>query len=336
MPDSTTNGDAGAAANWEAQVQLDGLKMPTRIGVCINYGTHIWYQVQEKNERALAAQLGFALDAVDAHMDADMQQTQVQRFLAEGVDALIYSAADASRAPEMLAPARAAGVPVITESIWVDTSAVAANAMINEYRGGEKIGRVTGERLKARGLTAARVLDVTVPWMVEGVQRSDGFLDGLRMVIPHVESVRVDGRADVEISAKVTTEALQTGDRFDVLFGVDDESAIGGRKAYERLGIPLDDLVICSFGFSGPQAYDWLTQGVYHVVCAMFPEYQAHLLVHAAIYAYNGKSLPRHLIAPSIAMTVENLPGFYTKTPEGMRLNVDAVKAISTAGEERG
>lgn len=59
------------------------------------------------------------------------------------------------------------------------------------------------------------------------------------------------------------------------------------------------------------------------------------MLVHAAIYAYNSKALPRHLIAPSAAMTVETLPGFYTKTPQGLRLNVDAVKAISTAGEER-
>lgn len=135
----------------------------------------------------------------------------------------------------------------------MDTPAVAANAMINEYRGGEKIGRVTGERLKVRGLTAARVLDVTVPWMVEGVQRSDGFLDGLRQIIPQVENVRVDGRADIETSAAAATQVLQNGDRFDVLFGVDDESAIGGRKAYERLGIPLDDLVTCSFGFSGPR-----------------------------------------------------------------------------------
>ncbi len=330
-----TSSESETLANWEAQARLDGLEIPKRLGVCINYGAHIWYQVQAANERILAEQLGFAVEIVDANMNADVQQGQVQQFLASGIDALIYSAADANRAPEMLAPLHAAGIPVVTESIWVESPAVATNAMINEYRGGVKVGRAAGERLRARSLSSISVLDVTVPWMTEGVQRSDGFLDGLRQIIPDVTSVRVDGRADIETSAAAATQALQQGGPFDVLFGVDDESAIGGRKAFERLGMPMDDLVICSFGFSGPQAYDWLTDGTYHIVCAMFPEYQARMLVHAAVYAFNRRPLPRHLVAPCIAITSETLPRFYTKAADGLRLLVEAVKAIPTAGEAR-
>jgi ABC-type sugar transport system substrate-binding protein len=118
-----------------------------------------------------------------------------------------------------------------------------------------------------------------------------------------------------------------------MIFGVDDESAIGARHAYEQLQIPLDNVCICSFGFSGQQAYDWLNNGIYHIVCAMFPEYQARMLVHAAIYAYNRRQLPHHLVGPCTALTADELPRYYTRTAEGVQLHVDAVKAISTDGE---
>jgi ribose transport system substrate-binding protein len=333
MVDVTT----GNGANWEARANLVGLKLPRRIGVCVNFGSHIWYHVQNENERNVAQQLGFALDVVNADMESARQASQVEQFVAEGVDALIFSAVDASQAPAILEPAHRNGIPVITESIWVESPAVAANAMINEYVGGVKVGRAAGVWLRSREREHGpiKVLDVTVPWLDEGVQRSDGFLAGLRESIPEVESVRLDGRADIATAAQVTSEALHRDSSFTLVFGVDDESAIGARKAYEQFHIPLDNVLICSFGFSGAQAYDWLANGVYQIVCAMFPEYQAHMLVHAAIYAYNHRSLPHHLVAPCIALTADALPRYYTRTPSGVTLHVDAVKEISTEGEER-
>ena len=327
--------DRAGAANWEAQVSLDGFALPTRIGVCINYGAHIWYQLQSSAERDLATQLGIALEAVDANMDGERQTEQIARFLEQGIDVLIYSTAHPARAPSMLETVHAAGIPVITESLWVDSPAVAANVMINDYRGGQKIGRSAAAwRTKTSITGPIKVLDVTAPWLKEGLQRSDGFLAGLRESCPEIESVRVDGRADIEISATVAEEVLRKDQAFNIIFGVDDESAIGGRLAFERLHLPLENVLICSFGFSGPQAFDWLKNGVYHIVCAMFPEYQARMLVHAAIYAYNRRPLPRHIVGPCVALTAADLAHYYTRTANGTVLNLDAVRKIPTFGED--
>jgi ribose transport system substrate-binding protein len=327
--------DRAGAANWEAQVSLDGLALPTRIGVCINYGAHIWYQLQSSAERDLAMQVGITLDAVDANMDGEKQIKQIEQFLEQGIDVLIYSTADPARAPSMLETVHAAGIPVITESLWVNSPAVAANVMINDYRGGQKIGRTAAAWMKTSFTDPIiKVLDVTAPWLEEGLQRSDGFLAGLRESYPDIESVRVDGRADIEISAAVAEEVLRDDPTFNIIFGVDDESAIGGRLAFERLHLPLEKVLICSFGFSGPQAFDWLKNGIYHIVCAMFPEYQARMLVHAAIYAYNRRPLPRHLVGPCVALTAADLAHYYTRTPSGTVLNFDAVRKIATFGEE--
>jgi len=105
-------------ANWEARISMDGLALPRRIGVCINYGAHIWYQMQSANERTLAAELGIGLEAVDANMNAERQTEQVKEFIGQGIDALIYSAAEPAKAPSMLEAVHAADIPVITESLW--------------------------------------------------------------------------------------------------------------------------------------------------------------------------------------------------------------------------
>jgi ribose transport system substrate-binding protein len=321
-------------ANWEAQNNIDGLALPRRIGVCINYGAHIWYKLQASAERQLAEQLGIALEAVDANMDGKRQAEQIKKFLNQGIDVLIYSAADPAMAPSMLEIVHAAGIPVITESLWVESPAVKASVMINDYMGGQKVGRSAAAWIKDSMTGPIKVLDVAAPWLEEGLQRSDGFMAGLRESFPEAESVRVDGRADIEISAAVAAEVLRRDPTFNVIFGVDDESAIGGRLAYERLGLPLDKVLICSFGFSGPQAYDWLKHGTYHIVCAMFPEYQARMLVHAAIQAFNRRKLPRHLVGPCIALRATDLPNYYTRTVDQTVLNFDSVKVLSTFGEE--
>lgn len=333
MTDTPVHTSSASAANWEVQVDLTGLRMPRRIGVCINYGAHIWYQLQREHEQQLGTELGIEVEVVDAGMDVALQARQVADFRQQGVDALIYSAVDPAQAPAMLEPFQAAEVPVITESVWVDSPAVAANVMINDFQGGVKIGRLAAARIQAEGLTTLKVLDVTAPWLAEGLQRSDGFLAGLREGVPNVVTRRLDGRADIKTSAAVVAEVLREDPSFHCIFGVDDESAIGARQAYEQLQLPLDRVLISSFGFSGQQAYDWLVQGVYQIVCAMFPEYQARMLIHAAIFACNHLALPLHLVGPCVALTAETLPQYYTLTPTGPLLNLAAVRSISTEGE---
>jgi ribose transport system substrate-binding protein len=318
---------------WEAGVSLEGLVLPRRIGVSINYGAHIWYQVMGATEQELGKELGIEVLVENADMDVARQGRQVEQLLHAGAEALIYSAVEPARSGPMLDHALNAGIPVIAESIWLDHPAVVGTVMINDYSGGRKVGRAAGRRLAERGVGQARVLDVTAPWLAEGLRRSDGFLAGLREFFPDLHTVRRDGRADIETSARVAAEVLSDDPSYNVVFGVDDESAIGARQAYQQLGIPPADLLICSFGFSGLQAYEWLKTGTYQIVCAMFPEYQARMLLYAAIYAYNHRSLPRHLVAPCVALTAEGLPDYYTRHSTGLQLNVEAVRRISTSGE---
>ncbi|MCP4165057.1 MAG: hypothetical protein GY759_04075 [Chloroflexi bacterium] len=60
----------------------------------------------------------------------------------------------------------------------------------------------------------------------------------------------------------------------------------------------------------------------------MFPEYQGRLLIDAAIAAYNGLELPAHVQAPSLPMTADLLPDYYTLEGDTWVPNFDAMAAI--------
>jgi len=74
--------------------------------------------------------------------------------------------------------------------------------------------------------------------------------------------------------------------------------------------------------------------GPYKLSAAMFPEYQGRLLIDAAVMALNGVKLPEHVVAPTLAMTKELLPNYYTKEGDEWVINFDTVAKISTEGEK--
>ena len=50
--------------------------------------------------------------------------------------------------------------------------------------------------------------------------------------------------------------------------------------------------------------------------------------------AFNHAELPKHIVAPTLAMTKELLPNYYTKEGDKWVINFDAVGKISTEGEK--
>src|SRR3712207_3022257 len=92
-----------------------------------------------------------------------------------------------------------------------------------------------------------------------------------------------------------------------VIFGINDDSALGGLQAFESQGGDTSQLLVVGFGCEGNACKDALMEGgPYKVSAAMFPEYQGRLIIDAGVAALNGVELPAHIVAPTLAMTAEN------------------------------
>ncbi len=180
------------------------------------------------------------------------------------------------------------------------------------------------------------MLDVGLPALTTTVNRSKGFADGLTSVLPDAEVVAsVDGKGLKDEAVKVANDALTANPDVNIIFGINDDSALGGLQAFESQGGDTENLLVVGFGCEGKACKDALMEGgPYKVSAAMFPEYQGRLIIDAGVAAFNDVVLPPHIVAPTAAVTAENLGDYYAQEGEEYTPNFDAIAQISVAGEK--
>ena len=187
-----------------------------------------------------------------------------------------------------------------------------------------------GDYAKANLGGAAMVLDVGLPALSTTVARSTGFADGLKSVLPDAKIAQsVDGKGLKDEAVKVAADALTANPDVNIIFGINDDSALGGLQAFQAAGLDTANLLVVGFGCEGKACKSALMEGgPYKVSAAMFPEYQGRLLINAAVAAFNGFAMPAHIVAPTMPVTKDNLETYYTKKGEEWVPNFDATAAI--------
>jgi ribose transport system substrate-binding protein len=264
------------------------------IGVLVNIGSHAWYVRQIDAERRVGRDRGVEIIVRDAEDDPNVQNNQVIELLRLGCSALIVSAVRSSELVGALDACAARGVPVIAESIPIDHSAVVAQLRVDNRAAGVALGDVAGTALAIDDDRPPLVHFVGFAHQSDAPEREQGFLLGLRRAHPNVEAVYLDGRAQVAMAREVTAMFLARphGRRTpDVLFGVDDESIVGARQAFDDASVSLAETIVATFGVSPPQGMELLDTAQVDFGLAMFPEWHGRVAVELATDAIAGRSI---------------------------------------------
>lgn len=311
----------------------DGFNVPASATHITNYGVHEWYQNLTKGEAARAEEYGIAFNQVDANLDLQASLAAVQE-VAPQVDVINFTPVnEEASGPTLVALAEDPGKPIICESSPADGCTTLVS--IDDYAAGFKVGVWAGEYVRDNLGGTASVLDVGLPALTTTVARSTGFADGLKSILPEATFVSVDGQGLKDEAVQVAADALTANPDVNVIFGINDDSALGGLQAFESQGGDTAQLLVVGFGCEGNACKDALAAGgPYKVSAAMFPEYQGRLIIDAGIAAFNGVELPAHIVAPTAPVTADNLGDYYTQEGDAYAPNFDAIAAISVEGEK--
>lgn len=312
----------------------DGWTLPENVGHVTNYLVHEWYQNLTKGEQARADDWGINFSINDANQDLPTSLAAVDDLVSQGVDVLNFTPVNEEASGPKITEVAATGLPIICESS--PTAGCTTLVSIDDYAAGFKVGVWAGNYVNENLGGNAVVLDVGLPALTTTVARSTGFWDGLVSVLGENATLAqsVDGNGLKDVSVTVSADALTAHPDVNVIFGINDDSALGGMQSYEAAGLDMDALLVVGFGCEGNACKDALTEGgPYKVSAAMFPEYQGRLLIDAGIAALNGVELPPHLIAPSTPITADNLSEYYTLDGDAYSANFDAIAQISVEGE---
>ncbi|MFM8321714.1 MAG: substrate-binding domain-containing protein [Chloroflexota bacterium] len=218
------------------------------------------------------------------------------------------------------------GIPIIAESLAMPNQRTVV--AVDNYQAGLDLGRATGEYLAQHGYKRARLLDLTFT-LINTSQRSQGFIDGLGQTFPGREVVlSINAQSRAATAYRITYDALAVHPEINVIFAINDATAQGAMRACAEIGLDASKITLVTFGLEGDTLRSALMGNSYiKLGLAMFPEIVSLACIDAAIRACQGEDSPEQYITPHVVLTAQTLPEYYTRTPDGWRLNWEVVRA---------
>ncbi len=315
------------AAEAPAEAPAPAAEGTIKVGYVVNDMSHEWYQNIVKGAEARAAELGMELKVSDSAMDVAKQVSQLENYIADGVNVLAITPVDVKALAPVIAEAQAAGIAVISESNVVEGAKTYVG--IDNLTGGKRAGEWFVEYAKANSIDP-KILIVGLPAFEDCRQRVEGFKAAMDAAGLKYEILQeVDGQGSKETALKVSQDALTAHPDVNVIFGINDNSTTGAMAAYKEAGLDESKLVAIGFGFEGVVGREALLNGgPYKAALAMFPDYMGVSLMDAAQKAAKGEELPAHYESGTVVVTQENFPQFYTKEGDAYKTNFEAIRSL--------
>ncbi|MDR3372129.1 MAG: sugar ABC transporter substrate-binding protein [Ancalomicrobiaceae bacterium] len=302
--------------------------MPKKIGYVTNYATHEWYQNVIKGMKAHAKELGIDIEVQDANLDIAKQVSAAEDFIAKGVDVLILTPVNEEGVVPLLRRAKAAKIPVVLEGNPVKgmTTLVAICDYDTGYNAGVEAGKYAKDKLGG----VAKVMNVGLPLLSATVLRSKGFMDGIHTQIASATLVHdLDGGGNPDRALEVSAAALAKNADINIIYGINDSSALGGLQAWKAAGKSQDGLLTVGTGGEGLAFINAIEkEPSYRIEAAMFPEKEGFTAIDAAVKLFNGEAVPEHIVSPTAPILGDSWKAYYDYDGTTRTIKWAAVNAL--------
>ncbi len=266
------------------------------IGVSIQNREAQFYEDMEAGMKAEAAKRGYKVVVVDASRDNAKQQSQVEDFIAQKVDAIVLTPYDSQAIGSAIVEANKANIPVFTADI-ANTSrqgVVVAHIASDNVQGGEQAAKLMCAGLPGH---AGAVAIIDEPEVTSVQDRVKGFKQGLAAGCPgaHVV-VDIDGGGERAKASAAMEDILQAHKDLKGVFGINDDSALGASTAVSAAGLNGKVIVI---GYDAtPEARTAIKNGSMYGDAIQHPDQIGAKTIQAiADYFAGNKPPPRISVA---------------------------------------
>lgn len=276
----------------------------------------IWRN-QQNSELRMEANFheGVELRFVSAHDDSKLQSQQIGDLVKSGIDLLIVAPNQRSSVSPAIDRVYDKGVPVIVFERKTDSQKYSAFVSADNYEMGRQMGRYVVNRLNGKG----RVMEVLgLEGSSPAEERHKGFIDALKETgVEIVATIQGDWTETKAYEAVRSYKGDFTG--IDLVFGHNDRSALGARKAFqEKMKTSALPLFCGIDGLPGEnggirQVRDSLLDASY-----IYPT-RGDQLLQLALNILDGKPYEKETMLTSALVTPENAEVLFLESDEVMR-----------------
>jgi ribose transport system substrate-binding protein len=262
------------------------------IGVSIQNREAQFYQDMEAGMRAEASKYGYSLVVVDANRDNAKQQSQVEDFISNKVDAIVLTPYDSTAIGSAIAEANRANIPVFTADIASTSKigTVVAHVASDNVQGGMQAAKLI---CKAVGATGA-VAIIDEPEVTSVQDRVKGFRAGIKAGCPGVSIVAdVDAGGERAKADSAMSDVLQSNPNVKGVFGINDDSALGAASAIKAAGL-TGKIAIVGYDAT-PEARTAIKNGVMYGDAIQYPRQIGKLTIDT-IHDYFAGKVPSKVV----------------------------------------
>ena len=176
--------------------------------------------------------------AIDGQANNEKTLAAVETLIQQKVDAIALHTGDAGLMTTAIKLAHKAGIPIVTTLIR-PTEKIAPHVQPLETPSSQRMGEVAAQQwLAAHPGKPCRVamLDFGRFEQIEEM-RTTPFWKGVKSVDPNAELVtQLNGQGSTVKSMEITLDILQANPEVNIIFGANDEMALGALAACEQIG----------------------------------------------------------------------------------------------------
>ncbi|MCW1409807.1 substrate-binding domain-containing protein [Rhizobium sp. 1AS11] len=259
---------------------------------------------------------GLKLVTENANGDKELQKQQVQKLIADKVDAIILAVSDGDLGPQMTKMAADAGIPLVyinnVPSNLLDLPDNQVVVASNEKESGTLETKQVCALLKGKGRV---VVLMGEPFHAAARARTQDISDviatqdcnGLQIV------ERQAAYWSSDFADQQMQEWLSAGVKFDAAIANNDEMALGAIRAMKKAGMPMKDVVVAGVDATD-DALAAMVAGDLDVTILQSAVGQGAAAVDAAVKLIRKEKVPRENNVPFELVTPENIATYLPKS----------------------
>lgn len=225
-----------------------------RIGVTLLTREHVFYKDLEAGLKEAAERAGYQLIVTSGDMDLAKQQSQIENFIVQKVDAIILCPADSKGIGPAIEQANRANIPVFTADIAAQGGQVVSHVASDNLSGGRLAAEFIAKAINGQG----EVGIIGQPEVQSGLDRELGFKEEMKKHPGIKVAASLNGGGLRDKALKAAEDMLQGNPNLKGIFGINDDSALGVLSAAETRG--KGDLVIVGYDAT-PEAVRAIQRG---------------------------------------------------------------------------
>ncbi|MFK7844062.1 MAG: substrate-binding domain-containing protein [Rhodothermales bacterium] len=268
------------------------------IGVSLLTMTHPFFQNLAIGLEDGGKEHNMTVTVNSAEFDVARQRNQISDYIVQGVSAIVMSPADSKAIGTAIQEANEAGIPVFTVDIAAlsDGVQVVTHIATDNYSG----GRLAGEAvLEVLGEAGGKVAIIDHPEVESVILRTRGFSEVINESAGgKIEIVaQLPGGGVKDRAFRVAEDILQAHPDLDLIFAINDDTALGAVAAIEKAGKSGTVQVV---GFDGTlEARRAIRDGKIYADVIQHPHQLGTMSVEAVVKYMNGEELPAQQLIPA-------------------------------------